>query len=548
MDQILSQVARARRRLWVELLLNRLMLCCFVALAASLVVMAVPKVVPIENLPAQWALWCGVVGLGLGIIAALVWTLADGLSPLDAAVEIDNRFNLRERVSSSIAMSESEACTPAGQALLMDAARAVSRLEVTSQFGIRLPRRSWLPLVTTGLAFLAVGLLDNAPAHSRIDPHAAAQAKEQRTNATKNLKERLAEKRKQASEKGLANAEGLFRQLERETQKLAKATDADAKRTLVKLNDLASELAKRRDQLGGEQEIRKQLSKMNNLNQGPADKMAEAMKQGNWQQASQELQKLKKQLETNKLDSEAKKSLIKQLEQMQEKLADAAESQKQAIEQMKKQIEKQREQGNLAEAGEMQQKLDQMQKKQNQMDKLSQLGNQMGALQEAMKQGDNGKAAQAMTDMMEQMDQLDQQSQESEMLTSALDQLQLTKDAMACQECQGMGCSTCQGAGKMFGQRPGNGMGAGRGYGPRPDEKNATNFRESRVRQNPGRGAAVLAGEADGPNMRGQVAESIKEEMAAIGSSPTDPQVVEQLPKSRREHAEEYFNLLREGE
>ena len=58
----------------------------------------------------------------------------------------------------------------------------------------------------------------------------------------------------------------------------------------------------------------------------------------------------------------------------------------------------------------------------------------------------------------------------------------------------------------------------------------------------------VFEGEADGPNFRGQVGESIKQEMTASVAEPADPTVVEQLPKSRREHAEEFFNLLREGQ
>ncbi|TWU28583.1 hypothetical protein [Bythopirellula polymerisocia] len=549
MDQILTQVSRARRRLWFELFLNRLVTSCFVALTLALVAIAVPKFVAIENLPTRWSLWCALAGLGLGFLSALVWSLVDGLSELDAAVEIDSRFNLRERVSSSLALSSNDAESPAGQALLADAARAVHRLEVTSQFGIQIPRKRWLPLLTTCLAFFVVSFFGNQVALSSADPHAAIQAKQQRENVSKTLRERLVEKRKLAAEKGLKEAEGLFGQLEKETEKLAKAKDADRKKTLVKLNDLAKELAERRDQLGGDKELRKQLAKLNNLNQGPADKMAEAMKQGNWQQASQELEKLKKQLAQGKLDEEAKKALMEQMKQMQEKLAEAAAAQEQAMEDLKKQIEKQQKDGNLAEAGELQQKLEQMQKQKNLNDKLGQLGSQMGALQDAMKKGDNGKAAQAMSDMMEQMEQLEQQMQEGEMLTAAMDQLQMAKDAMACSECQGMGCATCQGNmfSNQFSEKAGNGMGAGRGFGPRPDEKNDVNFRDSRVRQNPGRGAAVLAGEADGPNMRGNVAEAIKEEMASVGSTLADPQVVEQLPKSRREHAEEYFNTLREG-
>ncbi|MCH8841271.1 MAG: hypothetical protein IH831_11490, partial [Planctomycetes bacterium] len=58
MDQILAQVKQAQRRLWLELLVNRLMRCWFAALAVALVTIAAPKVVAIENLPEAWTLKC----------------------------------------------------------------------------------------------------------------------------------------------------------------------------------------------------------------------------------------------------------------------------------------------------------------------------------------------------------------------------------------------------------------------------------------------------------------------------------------------------------
>jgi hypothetical protein len=67
------------------------------------------------------------------------------------------------------------------------------------------------------------------------------------------------------------------------------------------------------------------------------------------------------------------------------------------------------------------------------------------------------------------------------------------------------------------------------------------------VKQQTGAGPSIVAGEADGPNLRGQVATAIQTEMATSGNTPADPQVIEQLPKSRREHAEEYFELMGEG-
>ena len=51
----------------------------------------------------------------------------------------------------------------------------------------------------------------------------------------------------------------------------------------------------------------------------------------------------------------------------------------------------------------------------------------------------------------------------------------------------------------------------------------------------------------EGPNVTGDVAQQIKEEMATLEAEPADPLTSERLPNSRREHAEEYFRILREG-
>ena len=59
---------------------------------------------------------------------------------LDAAIEIDRRFDLRERVASSLSLSEAERDTDAGQALVKDAVRAASRIDVGDKFRVRFSR------------------------------------------------------------------------------------------------------------------------------------------------------------------------------------------------------------------------------------------------------------------------------------------------------------------------------------------------------------------------------------------------------------------------
>jgi len=548
MDQIRKQVARARRRLWVELFVNRLIRCWFVTLLMAAVAIAVPRLVAIENLPAQWTAWWMGGAIGAGLLVALVWTWLRGRSELEAAMEIDRRFELKERIASSLSLPPEAAETPAGRALLNDALRSIGRLEIDQRFRIQVGRMAWLPLGPALLALLLVLFVDNKQAQSSSDPSATKLSKQELKNTSESLRKPLVDLKKEAAKKGLKEAEELLLEVDKKAQKLAESK-LNKKQALVKLNDLAKQLNERREKLGGDSEMKKQLAGMKDFNKGPADKMVDAMKNGEWDKAKQELEKLKNQLKDGKLDEAAQKELMKQMEQLKQKLEQAAAERKQAIEEIKKQVEEQKQKGNLAEAGKLQQKLDQLQKEQKQSQKLGQMAQKLAEAQKAMQQGDKQAAAQAMQEMMQQMDAMQKEMAEGEMLDAAMDQLEMAKNAMGCEECQGEGCKQCNGGmNGRIGKIPGRGMGEGRGEGDRPEEKNGVNFRDSQVKQKPGKGAAVIAGEADGPNIRGNVQQQIVEEMAAQGSQPADPLVIEQLPKTQRENAEDYFNRLREGE
>jgi multidrug efflux pump subunit AcrA (membrane-fusion protein) len=281
------------------------------------------------------------------------------------------------------------------------------------------------------------------------------------------------------------------------------------------------------------------------------------MKQGDWNKALQEIDKLAKELREGKLDKAAQEQLAKQLQKMQEKMEAAVEAHQQAIADLKKQIEQQKREGNLAKAGELQQKLDQLQKQQPQMDRLQQLAKQLAQVQQGLKQGDGKKAADAMAQMAKQIDQMQKDMDQMKALDAMLDQMELAKDAMVCKNCNGKGCEECQG--NVFGMngmkegmnpngKPGrNPKGQGPGIGNRPEERGDTNTRETQVRQNSRRGSATFGGLVEGPNIKGDVAQSIKEEMAKRAAEPADPLTSDRLPNSRREQAEQYFQMLREG-
>jgi hypothetical protein len=557
MDQLRKQVARARRRLIIEQFLSRLIWCLLGALSLAAIAIAVPRVAVIEGLPTNWDYGWLVGGFAAAVIFAATWTFISNRSPIDAAIEIDRRFDLRERIASSLSLSPEEQSSEAGRAVMNDALHAIGRIDVDEKFRVQVGRRAWWPLVPAAIVFALVAFVDNRQASSSVDPSASAKMEAQTKNALDSFRKKLEEQRKKlADDKGLKAADDLFKQIEEGTRELTQKEKLDPSKAHVKLNDLAKELEQKRQKLGGDNALKEQLQKMKDLGAGPADKAAQAMKEGDWNKAVQEIDKLAKELREGKLDKESQEKLAKQLQKMKEKLEAAVEAHQQAMADLKKQIEEQKKAGNLAKAGELQQKLDQLQKQQPAMDRLQKLAQQMAQAQQAAKNGDGQKAADAMNQMAQQLGQMQKDMDQMKALDAMMDQMELAKDAMVCKNCNGEGCDECQG--NMFGMnkgqnqfdpdgKPGRGMNQGRGIGQRPEERGNTNTRDTQVRQNSRRGAATFGGLVEGPNIKGDVAQNIKEEMATRAAEPADPLTSDRLPHSRREQAEQYFQALRDG-
>ncbi|MEQ8848168.1 hypothetical protein [Botrimarina sp.] len=545
MDEIRQRIDAARRRLILRQWAGRLAVCLAVAFGAALVAIAVPKLVAVAGLPAAWSVWWLVGAAVIGLAAATVWTALDNRSPLDAAVEIDKRFGLRERVASTLSLTEEDFSTEAGAALARDARRAIDRVEVSEQFRFGLNRTAWLPVAPAVVAVLLAALVSNRTASATADTPDAKQAvAEQIKKVAEESRKKLAERRKKAEEEGLADASALLKKVEEGTGEIAKKDTKDKTETAVKLNDLTQQLAERKQKLGGGDELRDQLNRMKDLGKGPADKAADAMKQGDWKKALDEISKLSEKIASGKLSPEEQEQLADQLGKMKEKLQQAAQQQAAQKKELERQLADAQRKGDLQQAGKLQQKLDQLAQKAPQMQALEQLAQKMGECQQCMKQGDGQQAAQAMQQLAQQMQQLQKQAQEMEMLDAAMTDIQMAKQAMgmeAQQLAQMMGPAPPNQQGK-----PGQGMGEGRGEGARPSEENDVNFRDSQVKQNVGRGASTFGGLVEGPSIKGEVAESIKTGLSADTVEPADPLVSERLPKSRQEHAEEYFRGLRE--
>ena len=559
MEEIKRQVGRAQRRLVLEQFLRVCGWSLFASLLIAAIGLAIPRIwaLNIEQRVWDWS-WIG-GGLGAGLVMAWIWTWLIRRSKLDAAIEIDRRFGLKERVSSTLSLSPDELSSDVGKALMTDAIRRVERIDVREQFSVSPTWRTLLPLApaigVVVLALLPIAVIKQAGASSEQP----AEIKKQIKTATQKLLEKVRDQQKKAEELGLKDSD-VLKEVNRELDKLANKDTADRKDALLKLNDLAKDIEKRKQDLGGADKMRKELDKLKDIAKGPADKMAEALKEGDFGKAQQEMQKLKEELKNGTLGKEDQEKLAQQLEQMKDKLQHAVQDQKEARERLQQQIEKKLADGNIGEAAKLQQQLDQMNQNADQQQKMMQeLADKLGQAAQNLKEGgDPQQAMQQLDKLSKDLQAMQQQLDQLDNLQEILDQLADAKDAMKCANCQGAGCPECQGNGDADGKgkgKKGKGKGdtnqpneGGQGEGRRPEEQTDTSKYNTRVSADPKAGESVRIGDASGPNKSSKTLEAVKEEIQATLAKEPDALEDVTLPRDQRENAKQYFEKLRKGE
>ncbi len=544
MDPITLQVVRARRKLRLQQY--------FVAagrwLAGSMTLAAlgaaIPKLWHLSIPTTTWTIaWLG-GGLALGLLAPLVRVWWSGASAADAALEIDRRFGLRERVSSYLSLLPTQREAPVGQALGVDARRQLDRVELAEGFPLRVGWAHALPLLPTVAAIILwLGVPDAVPPQAVAGTTPAASKPKPRVISADQLKRNLAARKKQSPKETLETAEWI-KEIERDANRLAERKDLDARSALTELNNMASELDKRRRELGGRDALREQLKSFKEAPSGPADRMAAAMRDGDFSQANQELSALRKQLADGQLTPEKQRELAKQLDQFATKLKQEAAAYRQARKNMEEQIKQLQAAGKQQDAAKMQEKLDQLQQKNAGMERLERMANAMQQSAEAARQGNAQAAAQALDGLASDIQSMDMEASEMAEIDSIEQMLSDAKSSSTCAKCQGKGCRTCQGKGKGKGQE-GDSLGEGRGHGDRPERKTDTSFYDTRVGQKVRKGKLVATDRADGPNRAGVAREQIKESLQNATSERADPLLDQQLPKSYQDHTRDYFDGFR---
>ena len=80
--------------------------------------------------------WIGGCTLA-AVLSAAIYALSYAPSKTDVAAEVDRRFGLRERLSSSMTLAEAERDSDFGAALMSDAEKRADHLAVADRFALK---------------------------------------------------------------------------------------------------------------------------------------------------------------------------------------------------------------------------------------------------------------------------------------------------------------------------------------------------------------------------------------------------------------------------
>lgn len=557
MNEINQQVRRARRRVVTGKFFNMLTLAAFSGLLVAVIGMAIPKIWHLSFLQTQdhhdaWVYSWIIGGAVIGFLAAAILTWKNQSSQMEVAVEVDKRFGLKERLSSAMSLTPEEAETNAGQALVADAESRAETIDVRDEFRYKPTWRALLPLIPI---ILLIGLMFIPNAEKKVvASEGASIAKKKREVIVTEFKKKIEEKRERRLAKGLKDADKEIKSLgEKFDQLLDDGALADKKQSLVKLNDIKKQIEDKQRQIGNSKELRQNLNKLKDTSNGPAKELADAMSEGDMEAAKKAIQKLADKLKSGKLNKIEMKKLAKDMENMADQLRKIAEKHQADKQKLEHEITKAVESGDLDKAAKLQEKLDQKKAMDKQQDKIQKMADKLKKCANCMKPGGNGQKQQGEKGGQQPGNSSQQQAQAAgeslEDLAESIEGMQQQlEDMEALEDLKNMaeGCKNAMQGGKGGkGDRNDWAKGEGPGGGKRALEKEKIGRFKTRDKGNLQKGETVVTGDADGENITGRSVSETRELVKASMSNESDPLQDMKLPKSRREHGQQYFKNLR---
>jgi hypothetical protein len=558
------QVTRVWRRLFLQTMLNTLVLCWLTALLLGAVWFLLQPLLiaqPWTNL--RWTVTGSLAGLATLVGLVLAWSRSP--SRVECALALDERFRLKERATTSLMLTQEETESPIGKALLDDANQRVMPLRVGERFPVRLPwTAGLLPAAGLLLALLAVfynprfGQAREDKSTVNIDEAVVQDVKDQVKQLQKKAQAKAGDKKK------APDIERLAEDVDRLSKAAPDKREEALKDVVKQMTELEAQMQKRDKELAQKAEaLKAQMRQAARLSRkdderGPADKMNRALDQGNFKRASEEADKLremlqadeeaekiKKQLEDPNLSKEEREKLQKQLDKLESKkltpeqkeqlakqlkdLQGKLERLSRKFEERKKELEEMAKRGEL-DPEQLERELEQLQQDLEKVDpemqkKIAEVADKLRECQKCMAEGKDGQAAKLLEDIVDELAKIDPNADREELKDMIRQMIAARQNLL--EESEG---------------GPG-----GIGMGRRPDGKDGkTQEQETRARSELDKGRLQIIDHVPGQGFKGprkpaEMTEEIRE------ASQAAPEAIDRqrLPRSASDMAKGYFEKLR---
>jgi len=564
------QLGRVRRRLFLGVFLHLLAWCWVAGLGLAVgISLAQPYLFPSGGASLRWAVAGGLAGVAS--VVALVLAVLRAPSAVSAALALDHRFGLRERVTTSLTLREHEAASPAGQVLLADVETRLAPLRVGDRFPIAWPWRpaALVPVVVAALVLLAFFWNPEA-GNGKVnagDPLAATP--EAKAEIEKKVQQ-LANRPRKSDEPRSKDAE----QIEADLEKFARKphnTEDEVRDRIKEASELEERIRKQQkaeaERVDALKEQMKQVERLkrktNEKKDGPGNQLDKAMAQADFQKAQEEAErlsrkladqaeaeKLKKQLEDegdklqreekeeieerlkkkqkNQLNDKDKEQLEEQLEDMKDNLHRLSRSRDEQLKDLENDLKDKVNKGEMSKEQldrELEEAKNNADKTEQDKQDLKDLAEKLGECQQCMKDGKEGEAAEKMAQAAKKMGKMGKGGEQQEQVQQ-MARLREVRRVM----------SRAVGGGPGAGQRPESKEGE-TGEVERKDRIKMEDGKMEVIGTAPGRG---FRGPAKPDELRDEIRQATQEAPAAIDR--------QRLPASAKKMARDYFEKVREPE
>ncbi len=250
-------------------------------------------------------LYAVVGATGLAALFVIVFGVRAWPSRLFAAVEVDDRLRLAERLSSALDVAWSE--DPMAQAVVEDARAYARRVPVAEAFPFHLHREYLVALLLAGLA---LGLLTLFPQWDVLGRQAEQQEVEQEREAVRKearkIRRELVTLKRQIAREGPKQAEFHLEKMDAVVTEMEKG-ELTRPQAMAKLTELVEELKQSQAGLARPTLVPQGVAQKAGLDM--TKKLADALGQKDFAAAAAELEELMKKAEEGKLSEQEMKKL-----------------------------------------------------------------------------------------------------------------------------------------------------------------------------------------------------------------------------------------------